>query len=151
MVWAINGTKNVYNYEAMTDIEVGRAPRDDVVTFIRDKPQIIFDLMSELLDDYEETQTRMEYFAYSSAYKRVLSELLYLGKHLGEKTRSGKIIIHHKFTHQNIATLVGVTRETATVALDKLKKDELIQYLDHSISFKEALLQKELLRGKYNM
>ena len=62
--------------------------------------------MSELLDDYEETQVRMEYLAYSSAYKRVIAELLYLGKHLGEKTRR-RTVIHHKFTHQDIATLVA--------------------------------------------
>ena len=28
MVWAINGTPNVYYYEALTPVEVGRAPRD---------------------------------------------------------------------------------------------------------------------------
>src|ERR1035437_7600055 len=42
MVWAINGTPNVYYFEALTPVEVGRAPKDDVVKFIRNKPDIIF-------------------------------------------------------------------------------------------------------------
>lgn len=46
MVWAINGTPNIYFFEALTAIEVGRAPREQVVGFIKDKPTIIFDLIS---------------------------------------------------------------------------------------------------------
>lgn len=44
MVWAINGTPNVYYFEALTPVDVGRAPREDVVTFIKDKPDIISNL-----------------------------------------------------------------------------------------------------------
>src|SRR3989304_6379685 len=29
MVWAVNGTPNVYYFEALTAVEVGRAPRDE--------------------------------------------------------------------------------------------------------------------------
>ena len=47
MVWAVNGTPNVYYFEALTPVEVGRAPRDQVVDFIKDKPTVIFELMSE--------------------------------------------------------------------------------------------------------
>jgi len=41
MVWAINGTPNVYYFEALTEVEVGRAPKDQVVEFIKDKPTVI--------------------------------------------------------------------------------------------------------------
>ncbi len=50
MVWAVNGTPNVYFFEALTPVEVGRAPRDEVVNFIKDKPIIIFELLSELAE-----------------------------------------------------------------------------------------------------
>src|SRR4030042_726084 len=60
MVWAINGTPNVYDFEALTSVEIGRAPRDQVVNFIKDKPTVIFELMSDLLEDYAETLTRVE-------------------------------------------------------------------------------------------
>ncbi|PIP63677.1 hypothetical protein CO165_03850 [Candidatus Roizmanbacteria bacterium CG_4_9_14_3_um_filter_33_18] len=38
MVWAVNGTPNVYFFEALTEVEVGRAPREQVVDFIKNKP-----------------------------------------------------------------------------------------------------------------
>lgn len=137
MVWAINGTPNVYYFEALTPVEVGRAPRDQVVNFIKDKPPVIFELMSELLEDYAETLTRVEHLVFSDAYRRVISILLYIAKHFGEKTDKG-IIVYHRFTQQDIATLVGVARETASNEMSKLEKKGLIKYVDHSMLFEDV-------------
>ena len=134
MVWAINGTPNVYNFEALTDVEVGRAPRDEVVNFIKDKPKVIFELMSELLEDYAESLTRVEHLVFSDAYRRVISVLLYIAKHFGENNDK-QIIISNRFTHQDIATLVGVARETASNEIAKLEKKGLIEYSDRLIVF----------------
>src|SRR3989338_6482024 len=134
MVWAINGTPNVYNFEALTDVEVGRAPRDQVVSFIKDKPTVIFELMSELLEDYAETLTRVEHLVFSDAYRRVISVLLYIAKHFGEESEGG-VIVHHRFTQQDIATLVGVARETASNEMVRLEKKGLVKYVDHAMLF----------------
>jgi CRP-like cAMP-binding protein len=145
MVWAINGTPNVYYFEALTPVEVGRAPRDDVVNFIQDKPTIIFALMSELLEDYAETLKRVEHLVFSDAYRRVISILLYIAKHFGEKNHAG-IIVPHRFTQQDIATLVGVSRETASNEMVKLEKKGLVKYVDHSMEFPSVKkLDTELL------
>lgn len=150
MVWAINGTPNVYNFEALTDVEVGRAPRDEVVNFIKDKPKIIFELMSELLEDYAETLTRVEHLVFSDAYRRVISVLLYIAKHFGNSD-SGKTIVGHRFTHQDIATLVGVARETASSEMIKLEKKGLVAYIDHLMVFGNIQeLEIELLNGHKN-
>ena len=134
MVWAVNGTPNVYYFEALTPVEVGRAPRDRVVNFIKDKPTIIFELLSELIEDYAESLTRIEHLVFSDAYRRVISVLLYISKHFGEKSDNG-IIVRHRFTQQDIATLVGVARETASNEVVKLEKKGLVKYVDHSILF----------------
>ena len=132
MVWAVNGEPNVYYFEALTPVEVGRAPRDQVVNFIKNKPIIIFDLLSELIEDYAESLTRIEHLVFSDAYRRVISVLLYIAKHFGEKQGKGVIVRQH-FTQQDIATLVGVARETASSEMVKLEKKGLIKYVDHSI------------------
>lgn len=134
MVWAINGTPNVYYFEALTPVEVGRAPREKVVNFIKDKPTIIFALMSELLEDYAETLTRVEHLVFSDAYRRVISVLIYIAKHFGEGSNKS-IIVHHRFTQQDIATLVGVARVTANNEMVKLEKKGLVKYIDHTIVF----------------
>ena len=142
MVWAINGTPNIYYFEALTAVEVGRAPRDAVVKFIKDKPTLIFELMSELIEDYAESLKRIEHLVFSDAYRRVISVLLYIAKHFGEKSDKGILIGHH-FTQQDIATLTGVARETARIELGKLTKKRLIKKVDHSILI-ESLKKLEL-------
>ncbi|OGE77018.1 hypothetical protein A3J19_04795 [Candidatus Daviesbacteria bacterium RIFCSPLOWO2_02_FULL_41_8] len=142
MVWAVNGTPNVYYFEALTLVEVGRAPREQVVNFIKDKPTIIFELLSELIEDYAESLTRIEHLVFSDAYRRVISVLLYIAKHFGEKEGKG-IVIHNRFTQQDIATLVGVARETASNEMVKLEKKGLVKYVDHSILF-ESINKLEL-------
>lgn len=145
MVWAINGTPNVYYFEALTPVEIGRAPRDQVVTFIKNKPELIFALMGIMLEDYAESLTRIEHLVFSDAYRRVISILLYIAKHFGEKKKD-KILVEHRFTHQDIATLVGVARETASIEMVKLSKRKLVRYVNHHIEFADiAKLEKELL------
>lgn len=134
MVWAINGTPNIYYFEALTTVEAGRAPREEVVEFIRDKPELIFKLMSELLEEYGETLTRIEHLVFSDAYRRVLSVFIYLAKHFGEEVR-GKVVVKHRFTHQDIATLVGVARETASTEINKLEKKGFIKYVNHTLVY----------------
>lgn len=136
MVWAVNGTPNVYYFEALTPVEVGRAPRDQVVNFIKDKPIIIFELLSELIEDYAESLKRIEHLVFSDAHRRVISVLLYIAKHFGQETDKG-IIVHHRFTQQDIATLVGVARETASNEMVILEKKGLIKYINHSILFED--------------
>src|SRR3990167_7903126 len=89
MVWAINGTPNVYYFEALTSVEAGRAPRDEVVDFIKDKPTIIFELLSGLIEDYAESLTRIEHLVFSDAHRRVISVLLYIAKHFGKDHKRG--------------------------------------------------------------
>lgn len=137
MVWAVNGTPNVYYFEALTPVEVGRAPRAHVVEFIKDKPTIIFALLSELIEDYAESLTRIEHLVFSDAYRRVISVLLYIAKHFGETSDNG-LVVHHRFTQQDIATLVGVARETAGIELIKLEKKGLVKYIDHSMLFENV-------------
>lgn len=145
MVWAINGTPNVYNFEALTTVEVRRAPRDEIVTFIKDKPGIIFSLMSELLESYEETLKRVEHLVFSDAYRRVVSVLIYIASHFG--TINGtEIAIGNKFTHQDIATLVGVARETTSIEMAKLEKKGLLKYYQRNIIIENInKLELELL------
>jgi CRP-like cAMP-binding protein len=134
MIWAINDTPNAYSFEALTATEVRRAPKDQVISFIKDNPTSTFALMSVLLEDYAETLTRVEHLVSSDAYRRVISVLLYIAKHFGER-KGDSIIVSHHFTQLDIATFVGVARQTANNEMIKLEKKGLIKYIGHSMRF----------------
>ena len=44
MVWAINGTPNIYFFEALTPVQVGRAPRDKVAILSRTNLRLFLSL-----------------------------------------------------------------------------------------------------------
>lgn len=148
LIWAINGASNIYNYEALTSVVVERAPKAQVVSFIKDKPAIILELMSKLLGDYAETLKRIEHLVFSDAYRRVISVLLYIAKHLGQENPDG-ILVDHRFTQQDIAMLVGVARETASIEMGILEKKGLVKYVDRSMLFPNIVaLERALISEK---
>ncbi|PIR63426.1 MAG: hypothetical protein COU64_04480, partial [Candidatus Pacebacteria bacterium CG10_big_fil_rev_8_21_14_0_10_40_26] len=148
MVWAFNNTPNVYFYEALTPVEIGRAPKNQVLEFIKNKPDLISELMCELLRRYEESLARIEHLVFSDAYRRVISVLLYLATYFGNKNGT-KIIVQHRFTHQDIASLVGVARETVSIELGKLAQKKLVEFVDHNMIFSNiAKLEQELISTK---
>jgi len=148
MVWAFNNTPNAYYYEALTPIEIGRAPRDQVLEFIKDKPELVFELMSELLKRYEESLTRIEHLVFSDAYRRVISVLLYIAKYFGKES-GNEIIVNHRFTHQDISSLVGVARETVSIEMGKLAQRNLVEFVEHAMIFSDIQkLEQELISPK---
>jgi CRP-like cAMP-binding protein len=134
MSWAMNDSPNLYSFEALTNVTVRRAPVDKLMNYINEEPKVTLSLMQELLSEYAEALARIEQLVFSDAYRRVISVMLYLAKHFGESYQQG-VIVKHWFTQQDVATLVGVARETANIELVKLERQGLISYFDHSMFF----------------
>jgi CRP/FNR family transcriptional regulator, cyclic AMP receptor protein len=63
-----------------------------------------------------------------NAVQRVKMLLIILSYNKGEDTPDG-LVITYKLTHQDIADMAGLTRETVTRVLDKLQKDGEIAVL----------------------
>ena len=141
--WTINNIPNVYNFEAMTEVAAGIAPREVFVKYIKNKPSILFELLSSMVDNYAEILSRVEYLALSDAYHRVVYILIYLAKNFGEKFGQ-EIRIKLYFTHQGIAALTGISRETVSMGLNRLFKKKLIRYYDRHI----VIINIEKLAGE---
>jgi len=133
-IWALSDAPNIYIFEALTEVEVVRAPKKELVDFIKDKPLLLSELINRLLRDYTETLARIENLVFSDAYRRVISILLYITKHFGEN-RNDRVVVSHHFTQQDIANLIGVARETASNEISKLEKKKLMKYIDHTMVF----------------
>lgn len=142
MTWAVK-IPNRYYFECLTSVEVYRAPRDKVLAFLNKEPEILFDLTTRLLRGFNDLLIRIETLVFEDAEQRVIAALLYLSGHFGrpqpsQGKRAGKdIIIEHRFTHQDIANLAGIARETASLELADLEKRGLIAYKNHSILIKD--------------
>lgn len=92
-------------------------------------------------------QTRLQNLMFRSPLQRVASLLLELGDDFGEKNpESGDIELKIRITHSEIASLIGVTRESVTYALGQLELDELVRIVKRRIYLLEPAALADLAR-----
>lgn len=144
--WAINGIKNQYYFETLTEVELYLAPKEQVIAYLNANPQILFDLSSRLLFGVSGLSKRIERQTFGNAYHRVISSLLYLSAHFGSQ-KGPRAVIRQHFTHEDVSQFAGITRERTSLQIEKLEKKGLLKYgHDHSIIIpKLAALENELL------
>lgn len=144
MVLIIADIPNRYYYEALTDVQMYNAPKDKIMRFLGKNPEVLLDLTKRVLIGLDKLTSRVEYLSYAKAYQRVVSILLYLARHFGEENNK-KVNIKIKFSHEIIASLAGVTRETASREWEKLERNKLIAYKNQYIVINNIeKLKKEL-------
>ena len=143
MMWAINNTLNTYYFEALTEVEVYRAPKEAVVDFIKKEPDVLYDLTSRIYSGMHGLLSRMEYLLFSSAYNKILFTLI------NNATRFGKQIdgeIHLQMTHKDIAAFSGLTKETISREIKKLEEKGLVRNENQLLIIKDVkILENELL------
>lgn len=127
MMWVISDIPNRYYYEALTDIEVYSAPKEDILTFLENNSDVLLNLTQRLFLGLDKLTARLEYVSSGKAYDKVVSILLYLARHFGEE-KGKKIIINYKFTHRDIGSFAGLSRETTSREWEKLEKKGIIRY-----------------------
>lgn len=143
MMWAIHPITNNYYFEATTDIEVWRAPKEDIVVFIKKEPDILFDLLSRVYRGMHGLLSRMEYLLFNNAYNKILFTLINNANRFGEKKENGEIHLH--FTNKDIAAFSGLTKETISREISKIEKKELIRKSNHLLIIPDiSKIEKEL-------
>lgn len=127
MIWAVNNAPNLYYVEAMTPVEVYRLPREEFLSFVKEHPDVLFELMSKVLVRLGGLLQRMQYLAFGKAYEKVASILFICAERFGKET-IGKVTINVPLTHKDVANLLGMTRETVSIEMKKLAKAGIIDY-----------------------
>src|SRR5512135_1859222 len=96
-------------------------------------------LCSRLRDSWD----RIQLLSFTNASQRIKMLLASLAGEYGGKTKEGTLL-NIKLTHQDIADMAGVARETVTRAIDKLNKDGEIKVLkNRSILLGPDFIHKE--------
>lgn len=132
LFWAINNMPNRFNYKTITEVELRLVPKIDFLNFIRGDTEVLESVLSRLLFALDGMTTRIEYLTSANARERVVGIIIFLAKHFGKQTRNG-VRIDHQMTHQDLANLAGLTRETISRELEELSKEGVIVIKDRVI------------------
>lgn len=125
IMWAINDTPNTGYLEAMTKVEIRRSPKNEFLKFIKTNPDVLLEVVSKILARFGGILQRMEHLAFGNAYEKTASILLICAERFGKK-EGENIVIQVPLTHQDIANLIGLTRETTSIEMEKLAAKKFI-------------------------
>jgi CRP-like cAMP-binding protein len=125
-------TPNQYYFQALTDLQLWKAPLADFEKYLLTNPQQSIDLIGNILGSFHEVLLSWENSLSGDAYNRVGKLLLALAKEYGVKS-DHTITIDFHTTHQLIASMLGITRETASIQIKKMENDTLISQQKNTI------------------
>jgi CRP-like cAMP-binding protein len=144
MGWAFNQTRNDYYYEAITNVTSFKAPRQKVVAFLKENPDVLYDLISRVYKGLDGLFSRMTYMMSGGAYERVIAEIIIQAKRFG-KYKSAVLIELH-VSEKELATQAGMTRETVSREMKILKEKGLVTFSKNILQVHDLLrLEQELL------
>jgi CRP/FNR family transcriptional regulator, cyclic AMP receptor protein len=133
-------TTTLYYYEALTDCEVLTLPRDELIDVIVSSPELLRSTLDYFVTNYTGMLMRVTALEQARAREKIMFTLYYLLFRYGRQHKPGRYTIELGLTHSIIASLVGLTRETTTTELSKLKRQKVLDYNLH-----EYIVNKEKL------
>ncbi len=135
-------TPSDFFYDATTDIRIKAVPMSRVIELLKTQPETLIDLVIHAQEAMENSLKRMSHVMSSTAYYRLTYELL-LECELASRDRRGQYRLSlHEY---ELANQAGVSRETASRELQKLKRKGMVAVNKQYIVVKDVIrLRKEL-------
>ncbi len=129
---------------SIEDSELRLLRRNDFIKLVEEHPGISLKLLEELTTRLRKADERIESLAILDVTGRVAGILLQLADERGEKTDNG-VVIKSRPTHQELANMVGTTRETVTRVLKQLENKKYINMSGKDLQiFDPEVFKKEL-------
>lgn len=144
MSWALANVPNIHFYEAMSDVKIKLAPKEAVLTFLKQEPDIMYDLLRRIYIGMEGLWMHMESLTAGNSYTKLISSLIILAKRFGNK-ENNEVIIELKMNESDIANYAGMSRETASRELQRLKKEGLVYFEKGTISVHDIHRLEDIL------
>lgn len=115
-----------YFFEALGSVTVYRASSKDLKKTFESDLETVVDFNTSVVARFYGVLERMQFLAFGDAYGRVASILAICAERFGETTPSGSVLIKAPLAHRDIASLVGLTRETVSIEMKKLELEGFI-------------------------
>ena len=121
---------SLYYIDTFTDCEVYSVAREEIINFINSNPDIGRMLLNRYVSMYIGSTMHLHALEQLKAADKLLHILQYLVLRFGKPVSKDNYLIPLKLTHQEIANLVGLTRETVSTEIGKLKTSGILAMND---------------------
>ena len=112
--------------EAMENAMITELTRDEFEKLVQQNGMLGYRLTKAMLQRRREVENKVEQLLFKDVNAKLAELLLRLGNEYGVQSGRGTLVAL-KITHQEMANLIGSTRETVSLTLSMFKKKGLIQ------------------------
>ena len=113
---------------ALENCEILAIKCSDLAKFMAEDPVMVTALGKHVGDRIRSLEKKLSDFVFKDVAQRLASLILDLTYDYAETIPSGERVIEMKITHQDIAGLIGSTRETTTTTLNQFRDKNLIDF-----------------------
>ncbi|KIG12965.1 cAMP-binding protein [Enhygromyxa salina] len=121
----IDGSPREEMAEAMKNAIITELPVDVFRELLLADAKLCFSFLSDVGKRRRQLETKLEHLVFKDVQAKLAALLLELGEEYGQETEDG-LQIGLKITHQEMANLIGSTRETISLTLAQFKKKDLL-------------------------
>ncbi len=111
--------------EALHPCQVAFLRRNDFLRFVREHPEALREVTRQLTANYKDTFERLKTLGLSPTALGKLARLLLEWSATGQQTREGTRITL-SLTHEEMAEVIGTSRETVTRTLSEFRQRRLV-------------------------
>lgn len=127
--------------EALQDSLVASIPWLVVELLLAAEPRIAHNLLWLITARLENREEHLESMALRDPTQRIARQLLALAATLG-RTEGRRVVLAQRLTHQTLADMLGIRRETVTLHLHELVEMGAVELRDGHFALNRRLLQR---------
>lgn len=143
--WIFGKTSSaLYYYEALEDSEVLTVEKPVLLGVIENNPEIKEHIFDYIISGYTGHLMQISALEQSRAAEKLLLMMYYLMFRYGNQISAGIYRVDLRLTHTTLGSLMGLTRETTTMELGRLKRKKIISYDSHGFTIYRHELERRL-------
>jgi CRP/FNR family transcriptional regulator len=144
LIWAITGQEREIIYQAMVPTVVWRISPQTYLSFLHNHPAALPPLLDMVTEMYRIHSERLLNLEYRTVRERLVSFLLTMSNRFGKETDEG-VVIEVPLRHQDLASSINASRETASREVSALERKGLIDNKNSCIVLKDVEKLQEFL------
>lgn len=143
--WLFGKTSStLFYYEAMEDSEVLTVEKPVLLDLMEKRPEVKQYMFDYFATGYTGLIMQVTALEQSRAAEKLLLMMYYLMFRYGKQTAPGVYRVNLRLTHTTLGSLMGLTRETTTVELGRLKRKKIIDYDSKGYTIYRSELERRL-------
>lgn len=115
-------------YTALTDGSYFEIDKTKFIDIANKEPVLMAEIAKNMSLHYDDFLQRVDAVDTATVKERLMRTLCYLAERLSADETVDLYAYGLKLSHSDLAAMIGSTRETTSLTLSELRKDDLIQY-----------------------